>query len=483
MLILRRALSLFGDAGWNNFKKLLRARIHLVFVTCLIAASSAAAAGIKEADRLVQPLLDGDAIVGCVIGIVDGESREVRGYGSMHRNKGDRPNADTVYEIGSVTKVFTGTLLADMTLRGEVKLDAPLQDFLPAGVTLHLSKAQPIRLIDLATQTSGLPRLPDNIAPKDPGNPYSDYSPKQMIEFLGRHQLRRPPGEYEYSNFGMGVLGFVLAKKAAMPYEQLVVERICDPLKMNDTRINLSDEQRKRLAPPFNAELSRVENWDFDALAGCGAVRSTVNDLLKLVEASLSIDNRPVVAAIHQSWKPSHDKPDGTRIGLGWAIASDGVTRWHNGQTSGYSAAIFVFPPKRLGVVVLSNTATGRITELAEKILQSGQGMSPKPIVVPKSIQLAPAILKNYEGTYDIPSLFPITISVENGYLVADAADQGKFQLFAKSETEFFCKRVNATINFEKGPDGKVNKLILHQNDRDTPGKRLPKVSAAKQTR
>ena len=204
--------------------------------------------------------------------------QEVHGYGEIHRGKGDKPDGDTIYEIGSITKAFTGTLLGDMVNRGEVKLDAPLQDFMPAGVKLHLAKDQPIRLVDLASQTSGLPRMPDNFAPKDPTNPYADYTAKQMFEFLGKYQLRRPPGEYEYSNLGMGLLGCMLAKKAGKPYEQLVVERICDPLKMNDTRITLSDDQRKRLAPPYNAELGDEKNWDFDALAGAArsAPRRTI---------------------------------------------------------------------------------------------------------------------------------------------------------------------------------------------------------------
>src|SRR6185503_2590223 len=131
---------------------------------------------------------------------------------------------DTIYEIGSVTKAFTGTLLADMANRGELTLDAPLQDLLPKDVRLHLYKNKPIRLVDVASQTSGLPRMPDNFVPKDPGNPYADYSPDRMFEFVGRHELRRAPGEYEYSNLGMGLLGHVLATKAGKSYEGLLVE-------------------------------------------------------------------------------------------------------------------------------------------------------------------------------------------------------------------------------------------------------------------
>jgi CubicO group peptidase (beta-lactamase class C family) len=440
----------------------------------LVMASAVTAADFKKVDKLVQPLLDSDAIVGCVVGIIDGDKKDVRGYGSIHRGKADKPNGDTIYEIGSMTKAFTGTVLADMDNRGEVKLDAPLQDFMPADVKLHLFKDKPIRLVDLASQTSGLPRLPNNMKPKDLANPYADYSAKRMFDFLSKYELLRAPGEYEYSNLGMGLLGNTLAQKAGKPYEALIVERICEPLKMNDTRITLSDDQRKRFAPGYNGALEPVKNWDFDALAGCGAMRSTANDLMKLAEASLSNDKRPVIAAIQEAWKPRYGKPGRIGVGLGWHIARDGVTRWHNGETAGYSAAMFVFAPKKIAVVVVSNTATERTTELAEKIIQTALGMSPPPIAVRKTIRLQPDVLKQYEGTYALSLLFAITVTAEDGKLMAQATGQNKAQIFPESETKFFYKIVDAQIDFEKGKDGKIEKLILHQNGQDMPGMKLP---------
>jgi len=446
----------------------------------LLIASLVAAADFSKVDKLVQPLLDTDAFVGCVIGIVDSDKTEVHGFGNIQHGKGDKPSGDTIYEIGSVTKAFTGTLLADMANRGEVKLDAPLQDFLPKGVKLHLYKDKPIRLDDVASQTSGLPRMPDNFAPKDPGNPYADYSPERMFEFVGRHELRRAPGEYEYSNLGVGLLGHVLATKAGKSYEELLIERIADPLKMNDTRITLSDEQRKRLAPGYNGALEPVKNWDLDALAGAGAIRSTANDLLKLVKASLSDDKTPVARAIHEAWKPRYGKKGEIGVGLGWHIARDGVTRWHNGETGGYTAAVFVYQPKKVGVVVLCNTAATRTTELAEKAIQCALGMTPPPLVVRKTIEIKPEVLKQYEGTYALSLLFAITITAENGKLMAQATGQDKYQIFPESDTKFFYKIVDAQIDFEKGKDGKVQKLILHQNGQDLPGLKLADPAKSK---
>lgn len=453
----------------------------LLMAVLMMGCSDLRADHSQEVKKFVDPLLKSESVVGCVVGFVDSGRHEVFDFGETRRDSGDHPDGDTIYEIGSVTKAFTGTLLADATNRGVVQLEASLQDFMPNDVTLNFAKNQPIRLVDLASQTSGLPRLPDNMQPKDPSNPYADYTSERLFEFLRKHKLRRPPGEYEYSNLGMGLLGHVLAKHAGQTYEQLVTERICDPLKMNDTRITLSDEQRKRLAPPYNAELGDEKNWDLDALAGAGALRSTTNDLLKLVDASLSDDNRPVVKAIHEAWKPRYGKPGQIGVGLGWHIARDGVTRWHNGQTGGYSSAIFVYPPKKLGVVVLCNTAVDSTTPLAEKILQSALGMKPEPVAVRKTIQVAPDILKTYAGTYALSILFGIQITVEDGKLMAEATGQDKFQLFAESETEFFYKVVDAQISFVKGDNGKIEKLILHQNGLDQPGIKLPSDKNPKQ--
>src|SRR4051812_1189631 len=206
----------------------------------------------KIVEGLVNPLLKADAIVGCVVGVFDQDSTQIRGYGEVHRGAADKPTGGTIYEIGSMTKAFTGTLLGDMVKRDLVKLDDPVQKYLPANVKLHVAENKQIKLVDLASQSSGLPRMPDNVRPKDPKNPYADYTSQRLFEFLKKYEISQPPGKYEYSNLGMGLLGNLLARKAGKTYEQLVVKRICDPLEMSDTRIKLSADQKKRLAPPYN---------------------------------------------------------------------------------------------------------------------------------------------------------------------------------------------------------------------------------------
>jgi CubicO group peptidase (beta-lactamase class C family) len=441
----------------------------------LICAPSIRADHAAEVQRLVEPLVESGTIVGCVVGITDSGQQEIYGFGEIHRGGGDRPDGNTIYEIGSITKAFTGTLLGDLVIRGVVKLDAPLQDFLPSDVKLRLYKDHAIKLVDVASQSSGLPRMPTNMRPKDPQNPYVDYTPKRMYEFLKGYKITRAPGDYEYSNLGMGLLGCILTEKAGKrSYEELVVQRICDPLKMSDTRIMLSDEQRKRFAPPYNGGLEDEHTWEFDAFAGAGALRSTANDMLKFAEAALSDDDRPVVKAIRKAWTPHFGKPGEIRVGLGWHLARDGQTWLHSGQTAGYTSAIYVYPPKKLAVVVLCNTGTETTTILTEKLLLAALGAKPDPIELRKPVDVSPDILKSYEGTYALSLLFALTITLEDGKLMAQATNQDKVQIFPESDIKFFYKVVNAQITFEKNKDGKVTKLVLHQNGRDMPGIKLP---------
>lgn len=467
-------------------------RFHLL-LTCgsLLAVAPVQADYRALVDSMVRPLVDEKFVVACVVGLVDHGKHEIFCYGALRPGGSDKPDSLTIFEIGSMTKAFTGTLLADMANRGVVRLDARLQEFMPDSVALHEVKGHPIRLVDVASQSSGLPRMPYNFAPHDPLNPYVDYSAAGMFEFLRGHELRRPPGEYEYSNLGMGLLGYVLAQRAGMSYEPLVVERICDPLGMGDTRVTLSAEQRRRLAPPFNGDLAPDRNWELDALAGAGAIHSTVSDMLKLLDAALSDEDRPVVAAIHTAWQQhygppgsgnmrdagtmwSHGLPTGHRVGLGWQIAPDGITRWHNGQTGGYSSIMYVHPPTKQAVVILCNTPTDLIWPLGEKLLQAMRGLQPAPLAVPHAITLSPDLLRRYAGVYELEPSETITIKLEEGRLLAQLTGQDRHPMDALSETEFFFHIADAQISFVKGDDGRVEKLILHQNGSDLVATRRP---------
>jgi CubicO group peptidase (beta-lactamase class C family) len=427
--------------------------------------------------ELVQPLIDGKQVVGCIVGVIDGDVPEVHGFGTLRLETGEpmgaAPNGETIFEIGSVSKALTGTLMAEMIARGEVGLEQPMAELLPEGVTAPSFDGKPLTLLHLATQTSGLPRLPDNGWFLDITNPYVGYTPELMFEFLSHHKLRRAAGEYEYSNYGIGLLGTLLARRAGKGYEELVRERILDPLEMNDTRIALSPEQMARLAPGYNAARVAMKNWDFDAIAPAGAWRSSANDMLKLLAAALADDDRPVVKALHDAGVRRYGEDGKIGVGLCWHLARDGVTRWHNGQTGGYSSFVAYYPEKRAAVVVLCNTAVEETTLLGERILRAVLGV-PEPEPVKRlEVEVELATLEKYVGTYQLMPAFAITVTLEEGKLFAQATGQAKYPLFAEGPTEFFYKVVEAQITFVAGDDGAVIGMVLHQNGANLSGKRV----------
>ena len=272
-------------------------------------------------------------------------------------------NDHTVFEIGSITKVFTATLLADMVERGEVKLDDPVARYLPATVSVPQRNGRQITLVDLATHSSGLPRLMTNMRPADPRNPYADYSVDQLYAFLSGHTLTRDIGaQYEYSNVGMGLLGHALALRAGQSYEALVTSRILQPLGMTETAITLPPGLKERLALGFTLDGSRAANWDIPTLAGAGALRSTVHDMLVFAQANLVPGRSSLSRAMQRTLEVRRPTGRfGMSIGLGWHIRhTDGrEVHWHNGGTGGYRTWIGFDRDRRVAAVVLTNSAEG----------------------------------------------------------------------------------------------------------------------------
>lgn len=338
-------------------------------------------AGLEDIVRQrTEAAVEKGKVRGLAVGVISGDKTVKMFAGQVGIADSGAPDARTVFEIGSVTKAFTGLLLADMVERGEVRLDQPVAELLGKDAVVPMDGDRPIRLVDLATQTSGLPRLPSNMGLLvNPLNPYSKYQVDDLLDFLKEHKLRRAPGkEYEYSNLGSGLLGTALAKSVGKTYEQLIVERIAQPLKMNDTTITLSDDQKARAASGSSVLGVPAMMWDFPALAGCGAIRSTLDDMLLFMRANLAPEQTPLAKPIALSHQPrftirpaTKELPESLEIGLGWHITTHDGTKviWHNGMTGGFASMLIVVPEKNWGVIVLGNSASPKIDELANSLL------------------------------------------------------------------------------------------------------------------
>jgi len=434
----------------------------------LMSTMSLRAADIAEIRSIMVNRVESGKAVGIVTGVIDEKGRQVIASGKVSLDGAQPPDGDTVYEIGSVTKVFTSLILADMIEKGEVKPDDPVAKFLPATVKVPSRNGRQITLLDLSMQVSGLPRLPDNLKPADPANPYADYDAAKLYDFLSRYTLTRDPGEkYEYSNLAVGLLGHALALKAGMSYEELLRRRIFDTLGMRSTSITLSEAQKKRLAPGYDASLKPAKNWDLDALAGAGAVRSTVNDMLKFVAANLELTDTPLKFAMRRM--RSATKAIGAEdmeIGMAWHVLTKFDTRiwWHNGGTAGYRSFVGFNPAKNEGVVVLCNTFMDN-DDLGRHILESRYPVA--TVREHKEVLVDAAVLERYVGEYELTPAFKIAVTREASRLFVQATGQPRFEVFAESESEFFLKVVDAQITFLK--DG----LILHQNGMDQKAKKV----------
>ena len=420
--------------------------------------------------------------VGIVVGVIEPRGRRVIAYGSLE--KGDkRPlDGDTLFEIGSITKVFTALLAADMAQRGELKLDDPIAKYLPPGTKVPERNGRQITLVDLATHTSALPRMPNNFRPQDPENPYADYTVEALYSFLSSYELPRDIGvKFEYSNLGFGLLGQGLAHRAGMDYEQLVVTRICDPLHMNSTKITLSAPLRQRLAAGHSADLVTVPGWDIPVLAGAGALRSSTNDLLTFLAAMMGYTNNPLAAA--QKTTLGISRPTGGAFidsGLGWVIDTRGGGQiiWKNGGTGGYRTFIGYSPRTRIGIVALANTSTNEGTDdIGLHLLDARYPLS-VPEGTPAEHTVDVQTLDTYVGYYEVSANFILTVTREDNQLFVRGTGQPKGAIYPKSAGEFFSKIVDAQFTFQTDAQGKVTALVLHQNGRDLHAPRIEATTA-----
>ena len=426
---------------------------------------------------IIKERVDAKRSSGIAVGILDPDGHtRIFAYGTSGTS---RPlDANSVFEIGSITKTFTATSLADMVVKGEVKLDDPVAKYLPSNAHVPSRNGKEITLVDLATQSSGLPRMPTNFSPKDQNNPYADYTEQQAVDFVSSYQLTRDVGaKYEYSNLGMGLLGIALTRREGVSYEQLVRKHVIDPLQMNDTRVTFTPSMRERLALGHDDAGKVVSNWDIPGLAGAGALRSTVNDMLKYLAANVDAAHSPLAPAIEMTHVKRHgtDSPN-LSLGLAWHILTtpngNDIT-WHNGGTGGYRTFTGFDPVRHAGVVVLSNSNTG-VDDIGLHLIDPRLPLTPAPVKVTHTeIMLSPDVLQRYVGDYELAPTFHIVVTREGGALFGQPTGQDKVQLFAEKEDGFFLKVVDAQLVFTKDSSGNVTGLILKQNGQESPGKKV----------
>jgi CubicO group peptidase (beta-lactamase class C family) len=425
----------------------------------------------SELDRIVQERVDTGRSTGIVAGMVfpDGSTRFVA-YGDA--GGGTLLDENSVFEIGSVTKTFTGTLLADMVERGEVSLTDPVDGLLPPDVSVPSSEGRQITLEDLATHTSGLPRNPSNLPSTNPGDPYAGYTVAQLYEFLDGYVLTRKPGsEMEYSNLGGGLLGHALALRTGVSYEELVRERILDPLQMTSTGISLTGDAATRFTSGHDGDGEVVSNFDMAALAPAGGLRSSLTDMLAYAAANLAPDENPLDKAMAAAQAP-RTTAEGMQAGLSWDIhRTDSVDlRFHGGATGGFTSFIGLDRDRGTAIVVLSNSLSkdwsGKIDDIGFHLLDDRLTLEPT-----RQVTVAPEILERYVGVYDVDGT-QVRVTQSPTGLSAELPD-GKARLYPESETAFFVRVFDAQIDFKVDSKGTVTGALVQLDGEETTGDKI----------
>jgi len=419
---------------------------------------------------LVAPWIGAGFFPGVVVGVARGEEVWIQGHGETAVGSGAAPDARTLYEIGSLTKVYTGLLLADAHLRGVARLEDSLAAHLPEGVTVPSSDGRPIRLVHLATHTSGLGRLPSNLR-AGAADPYATYDAAALYAGLAAARPLRAPGErYAYSNFGAGALGHALTRAEGVgSYDQLCLARLCVVHGFDDTRVVLSAEQRTRLAPPHDAALQPTSSWSFDALAAAGGLRASTDDLVRFGQLFVAGAAHSHAAAAALAIEVHATPEGGPPMGLGWhhLRGLEGFARVvaHEGETGGYHSVLFVAPEERIVVTLLANGPCDSLGQLGIALLRRAHGAQLEPrVVAPLVAASDPALqlaLGELPGKYSVGLLDSLEILAEGGALFAQRTGRARVRLNAVGGDRYEYRVISGALEVLRDAQGDVRGVAL----------------------
>jgi CubicO group peptidase (beta-lactamase class C family) len=407
--------------------------------------------------------------IGIVVGIVGSRGRTVVACGHSKRGDTESLTGDTVFEIGSVSKVFTALLLADMVRNKEVALSDPVAKYLPPSVNIPQRNNRSITLLDLATHTSGLPFMPDDV-PVYNDSAAEKNSAGQLYQFLGRYKLTRDPGtKWDYSNLGYWLLSEALASRGGMSYEKLLQERIFAPLQLKSTAVNLSPGLKAGLAVGHNAILEPAAEFSdvslYGAMPAAGGLVSTANDMLKFLSVAMGYVKSPLASSMDMMLETRRPIDDSEQA-LGWVVKGKGIDQliMHEGFTWGYASDVAWDSGRRIGVVVLSNQLTS-VSDIALHLLRPGIPLEQPTVTKHNQIDIGAGVLDRYVGRYEAQEDGVFIVRREGGYLTIQLPpDWGlpKFRLRPESQRDFFVAELPIRVMFQTNGAGAANGLLIY---------------------
>jgi CubicO group peptidase (beta-lactamase class C family) len=457
------------------------ARIRVLFfalITCFSEAQNVPATFIDlPSDAEIRKILaervralggspDG---IGIVIGIIGPKGRRVIAYGHSSTNDRRAFDGKTVFEIGSVSKVFTALLLTEMARTGEVALTDPVSKYLAVGVKTPQYNGHPITLLDLASHTSGLPFMADELpvwnAPKT-----AKPSTAKLYQFLARYQLTRDPGaEWDYSNLGYWLLGEALSSRAGTNYEDLLRKRVITPLKLKSTAVTLAPPLKARMAVGHNAVLKPAPLFSsvsmYDAMPSAGGLSSSVDDLLQLLSVAMGYERPPLAASITAML--SERRPMGSnQQAVGWVVLGKGEDQlvMQEGSTWGYSSYVVWDPARRVGAVALSNQLAS-VGDIALHLLRPNIPL--EQTIVKKHIEtaLSSTVFDGCTGQYEVPDEGVFNVTREGDFLMLHVPVSWglpKFRLHPESRSDFFVAELPLRVTFQTDSKGRISGLLLY---------------------
>lgn len=324
-------------------------------------------------DSIAKTYLSNPHTASLSIGLI--QNNKVNHFFYGETIKGDKlslPTGNSIYEIGSISKVFTSVLLADLVEKNIISLDDSIAKYLPDSVKAN-PFIQKITFKQLANHTSGLPKLPSNLEKTvkyDNNNPYANYTRKDLYQFLKNVQENSETDDgYEYSNLGFGLLSDLINTITHQTYQQNIKETISTPLGLSNT-VEKIDPKTQKIVNVYNEDGKQVLSWDFDALTGAGSLKSTTNDLLRFAQYQFKMPESTLENALALTRQFTYYLPPNMDIGLGWHMEmTDGVVSYfHSGGTGGSSSFIAIVPDLKSAIIVLSNSSIS-VDGISAKIL------------------------------------------------------------------------------------------------------------------
>src|SRR5947199_2429840 len=408
--------------------------------------------------------------VGIVVGTISSEGRKIISAGERSLDDPHPPDGDTVFEIGSVTKVFTALLLAEMAKKNEVGLNDPVAKYLPAGFKVPEGNGKTISLLDLATHTSGLPFMPNESTISN-DSAAAKYSTADLRRFVASSELRSGVGEkWEYSNIGYWLLSEALAARAGLEYESLLRNRVITPLGLTNTTFALSREMKAKFAAGHNAVLQPPTPIStlpiYSIMPAAGGLYSTANDLLKLLAVAMNYEHSPLDGAMRLTWNTRRPMSHGFEQALGWTIIRDqnSLLIVHDGGTFGYATSIAWDPVSRVGVVVLSNQVAN-VGDVVRHLLRPSIPLEKPTVTKRTEVALDPATLGIYVGNYEATGEGIFAVACESDSLtIRSPAEWGlpKFRLHPENRQDFFAAELPLRVVFQFENDGSIKKMLVY---------------------